>query len=261
MQKALGFFRQYLDAGCDTLYFMADDYYQDKLPGHCPRCIERFGGLAGEQQFMLHEILNWPSERGFPEDQILFCPTHYDVNAGQDYLNVFNDDAELRKIQYTFTYLDEETIAKRKQEYPHLRYALFYNGPRWLAYYRSGSARARRALAPCSPATLFISRSTSDGTARGTTRKPGGLSTRAKRFDGRSMKSFLARRPTRLSWGISPTTATPSSRGRSSTLFGAITAGTPRSTARNKARSSSAMRCSGPATAGPWHSSTGCSST
>ncbi|NQT11278.1 MAG: hypothetical protein HQ582_00925 [Planctomycetes bacterium] len=147
MKKALGFFRQFLDAGCDMLYFMADDYYKDKLLGHCPRCIERFGDLAGEQRFMLHEILKLAKERGFPEDQILFCPTHYDVNPGQSYLNVFNDDARLRQIQYTFTYLDEATFAEREEEFPHLRYALFYNGPRWLAYYRTGSANARRALA------------------------------------------------------------------------------------------------------------------
>lgn len=147
MEKALGFFRQFIDAGCDMLYFMADDYYKDKLLGHCPRCIERFGGLAGEQQFLLHEILELAQERGFPEDQIVFCPTHYDVNAGENYLNVFNDDPRLRKVQFTFTYLDDGTIAKRKEEYPHLRYALFYNGPRWLAYYRTGSANARRAVA------------------------------------------------------------------------------------------------------------------
>ncbi|HUT89381.1 MAG TPA: kelch repeat-containing protein [Thermoguttaceae bacterium] len=157
VQKVLGFYRQFVDAGCDTLYFMADDYYQDKLAGHCPQCIARFGGLAGEQQFMLHEILELAREREFLEDRILFCPTHYDVNAVEGYLNVFNDDPKLRNVPLTFTYFTEEIIERRKQEYPHLRYALFYNGPRWLAYYARGrSATTRRALDPFARNALYF---------------------------------------------------------------------------------------------------------
>ena len=157
VHKVLGFYRQYLDAGCDVLYFMADDYYRDKLAGHCPKCIARFGGLAGEQQFMLHEILKLARERGFPEDRILFCPTHYDVNASEGYLDVFNDDPTLRNVQLTFTYFTEDVIERRKQELPHLRYALFYNGPRWLAYYARGqSATTRRALDPFARNALYF---------------------------------------------------------------------------------------------------------
>ena len=157
MQKVLGFYRQYIDVGCDMLYFMADDYYKDKLQGHCPKCIARFGGLAGEQQFMLHEILKLAQERGFPEDQVLFCPTHYDVSAGEGYLDLFNDDPALRNIQFTFTYLTEQLIERRKRRYPNIRYALFYNGPRWLAYYRrAGSTATRRALAQFARNALYF---------------------------------------------------------------------------------------------------------
>ncbi|MHC4402369.1 MAG: kelch repeat-containing protein, partial [Planctomycetota bacterium] len=155
--KVLGFFRQYIEAGCDMLYFMADDYYPDKLAGHCPECIARFGNLAGEQQFMLHEILALARDEGFPADRILFCPTHYDVAAGENYLEVFDRDPQLRPVSFTFTYLAEEMIDKRREEYPNVRYALFYNGPRWLAYYhRRGSAATQRALARFARNALYF---------------------------------------------------------------------------------------------------------
>ena len=138
VQKVLGHFRQYLEAGCDFLYFMADDYYSDKLAGHCPECIARFGSLAGEQQYMLRQIVELAQKHGMSSRHILFCPTHYDVDAGKNYLEVFDEDPKLRDVQFTFTYTQEDMIERRKKEYPHVRYALFYNGPRWLAYYSRG---------------------------------------------------------------------------------------------------------------------------
>ncbi|MBM3891007.1 MAG: hypothetical protein FJ388_17990, partial [Verrucomicrobia bacterium] len=127
MQKVPGFYRQYIEAGCDFLYFMADDYEKAKLAGHCPQCIARFGGLAGEQQFMLHRILDLARERGFPASHVLFCPTHYDIRGGtvpEAYLDVFDRDPRLREVQFTFTYVTEAQIAERKRRFPHLRYAL-----------------------------------------------------------------------------------------------------------------------------------------
>lgn len=145
----LGHFRQYVEAGCDFIYFMADDYYSDKLDGHCDKCIARFGDLAGEQQFMLHQIVELANERGMDNRQILFCPTHYDARSPRDvdYLKTFNDDPKLKGIQLTFTYLTEDVIEERKQSLPNLTYALFYNGPRWLAYYCRQSPNTRGVLA------------------------------------------------------------------------------------------------------------------
>jgi len=152
MQIVLGHIRQYIEAGCDFVYFMADDYYRDKLDGHCDKCIARFDDLAGEQIHMLHRIVDVAHELGMSNEQILFCPTHYDVGrVGDDavstgYLKAFNDDPKLRGIQFTFTYLAEEVIEERKQSLPNLTYALFYNGPRWLAYYGHSSANTRSVL-------------------------------------------------------------------------------------------------------------------
>jgi hypothetical protein len=149
MQIVLGHFRQYIEAGCDFIYFMADDYYSDKLDGHCRKCIDRFGDLAGEQQHMLHRIVDLARDMGMDSHQILFCPTHYDARSQRDidYLRVFHDDPKLKGIQFTFTYLTEDVIEERKQKLPNLTYALFYNGPRWLAYYYRQSPNTRRVLA------------------------------------------------------------------------------------------------------------------
>ena len=137
MELVLGHFRQYIEAGCDFIYFMADDYYRDKYPGHCEKCIARFGDLAGEQIYMLHRIVDLAHDLGMPNQRILFCPTHYDARSPADveYLKTFHDDPKLRGIQFTFTYLTEDVIQQRNQALPDLSYALFYNGPRWLAYY------------------------------------------------------------------------------------------------------------------------------
>ena len=149
MEIALGHFRQYIEAGCDFIYFMADDYYPDKYPGHCEKCIARFGDLSGEQIFMLHRIVDLAHELGMPNQRILFCPTHYDARSPKDieYLKEFHDDPKLRGIQFTFTYLTEDVIEQRKQSLPDLSYALFYNGPRWLAYYCRNSPNTRGVLA------------------------------------------------------------------------------------------------------------------
>ena len=149
VQIALGHIRQYIEAGCDFIYFMADDYYTDKLEGHCEKCIARFGDLAGEQQFMLHRIVDLAHEMGMDNRQILFCPTHYDARSQRDvdYLKVFNDDPKLKDIQFSFTYFNESVIEERKEVLPNLTYALFYNGPRWLSYYHRKSANTRGVLA------------------------------------------------------------------------------------------------------------------
>lgn len=149
VEIVLGHVRQYIDAGCDFIYFMADDYYSDKLSGHCEKCIARFGDLAGEQQFMLHQIVELANEMGMENRQILFCPTHYDARSQRDvdYLKTFNDDPKLKGIQLTFTYLTEDVIEERERSLPNLTYALFYNGPRWLAYYYRQSPNTRGVLA------------------------------------------------------------------------------------------------------------------
>ena len=149
MEIVLGHFRQYIEAGCDFIYFMADDYYRDKYPGHCEKCIARFGDLAGEQVYMLHRIVDLADELGMSNEQILFCPTHYDARSAGDveYLKAFNDDPRLKGIQFTFTYLTENVIEERKQSLPNLSYALFYNGPRWLAYYCRNSPNTGPVLA------------------------------------------------------------------------------------------------------------------
>jgi len=149
VQIVLGHMRQYIEAGCDFIYFMADDYYSDKLDGHCEKCIARFGDLAGEQQYVLHQIVELADEMGMDNRQILFCPTHYDARSPRDvdYLKIFNDDPMLKGIRLTFTYLTEDVIQDRKQTLPNLTYALFYNGPRWLAYYYRQSPNTRGVLA------------------------------------------------------------------------------------------------------------------
>jgi len=149
MQIMLGHFRQYIEAGCDFIYFMADDYYPDKYAGHCEKCIARFGDLAGEQVHTLQRIVDLAHELGMSNEQILFCPTHYDARSPRDveYLKAFNDDPKLKGIQFTFTYLTEDVIRERKQSLPNLSYALFYNGPRWLAYYCRKSPNTRGVLA------------------------------------------------------------------------------------------------------------------
>ena len=158
VQIVLGHTRQYIEAGCDFIYFMADDYYSDKLLGHCEKCIARFGDLAGEQQFMLHQIVELANEMGMENHQILFCPTHYDARSPRDvdYLKTFNDDPKLKGIQLTFTYLTEDVIQERKQSLPNLTYALFYNGPRWLAYYCRRSPNTWGVLANSARNALYF---------------------------------------------------------------------------------------------------------
>jgi len=144
IKKVLGFYEQFLDAGCDAVYFMADDYEKDKLKGHCEKCIAKFGGLAGEQQFILHKIIDLAHKKGLTDDDILFCPTFYDINrllsdrykpfAAKDYLNTFDKDPIINKILFTFTHSGDD-IKRQKELFPNLRYSIFYNGPRWLTYY------------------------------------------------------------------------------------------------------------------------------
>ena len=156
VEKVLGFYRQYIDAGCDAIYYMADDYEPSRLAGHCARCIQRFGGLAGEQQFMLHRIIELARAEGLTDDQVLFCPTHYDRNPGEDYLDVFDADPKLRRILFTFTYTTRKVIEERKETFPNLRYALFYNGPRWLSYYFRKPPATAAALAKYARQSLYF---------------------------------------------------------------------------------------------------------
>ena len=107
---------------------------------------------------MLHRIVDLAREYDLTNDQILFCPTHYDARSPKDveYLKKFNDDPKLRNIQFTFTYLTESLIDERKRLLPNISYALFYNGPRWLAYYSRNSPNTRRVLADSARNAMYF---------------------------------------------------------------------------------------------------------
>jgi hypothetical protein len=144
VKRALHTYDEFLDAGCDGIALMLDDIHPDYLSGHCERCRQRFGGLGGEQAFLLHEIVQRAAERGIAFSDIYFCPTYYSVYDGSslDYFRNFIRDPLLRQIRYFMTFSDGPQIERFRKD-TGLNYIWWYNGPRSISYF--GPAKAHYA--------------------------------------------------------------------------------------------------------------------
>ncbi|UCH33106.1 MAG: hypothetical protein JSV65_10955 [Armatimonadota bacterium] len=139
--RVLSVYDRFLDAGCDGIAYLADDIAPRYLSGHCDRCRERFGGLAGEQAFLLRQIANRAVERGIAPGDIYFCPTHYSRYDGthRDYFLAFARDELLRRIPFFMTFYDPAQIERFRSE-TGLQYLWWYNGPRSISYFHRGKA-------------------------------------------------------------------------------------------------------------------------
>jgi len=140
VSEVLGYCRAYLDAGCDGLAYLADDISPAFLGGHCERCKKQFGGLAGEQAFLLRQIVELAQANGVKAEDVYFCPTYYHAYDGthRDYFLAFSTDALLRRVPFFMTFYDPQEIQGFEKD-TGLKYMWWYNGPRSLSYfYRRG---------------------------------------------------------------------------------------------------------------------------
>ena len=140
VSEVLGYCRAYLDAGCDGLAYLADDISPAFLGGHCERCKKQFGGLAGEQAFLLRKMVELAQSSGVQPEDVYFCPTYYHAYDGthRDYFLTFSSDPLLRRVPFFMTFYDPEQIQRFEKD-TGLKYIWWYNGPRSLSYfYRRG---------------------------------------------------------------------------------------------------------------------------
>jgi hypothetical protein len=139
--QVLRIYDAFLDAGCDGISYMADDIAPAYLTGHCDRCRERFGGLAGEQVFLLRKIAQRALDRGISPGDIYFCPTYYQKYDGEhrDYFLAFAHDTILRQIPFFMTFYDPPQIERFRDD-TGLDYIWWYNGPRSISYFHRGKA-------------------------------------------------------------------------------------------------------------------------
>jgi hypothetical protein len=142
VEQVLRIYDAFLDAGCDGVTYMADDIAPAYLTGHCDRCRERFGGLAGEQVFLLRKIAQRALECGISASDIYFCPTYYSQYDGEhrDYFLAFAQDPILRQIPFFMTFYDAPQIQRFRAD-TGLDYIWWYNGPRSISYFNRGKAR------------------------------------------------------------------------------------------------------------------------
>lgn len=144
VKTVMDIYKRYLDLGVDGVAYLADDIRKEHLNGHCERCIKQFGGLAGEQIFMLKQIAGLAKERNLPLDRIYFCPTPYSSFTAlknkadfKKYFEAFTADEIGKQIPFFLTYFDKEQVQGFKKMFG-LTYLWWYNGPRPYHYwYRS----------------------------------------------------------------------------------------------------------------------------
>ena len=149
VERVMGMYETFIEAGCTGLTYLADDIEKEYLAGHCKRCIDRFGGLAGEQIYMLQKIVALARKHNITDDRVFFCPTYYHgyKKSGREYeyYQAFAQQKQLRKIGIFGTYYDEQTIRLFKQD-TGMRYLWWYNGPRWINYVHKYRGRGQKGV-------------------------------------------------------------------------------------------------------------------
>lgn len=68
-----------LSSGCDFVQLLFDDLPSTRCAGHCPRCIDRFGGSLAREQRHILESLQAVVERHGPDRKLIWCPTYYSL--------------------------------------------------------------------------------------------------------------------------------------------------------------------------------------